>query len=229
VPRLPVDVRRAGTDDLDDLLVLWAQARDEVARSGRSVGAPADQLRPRLQAALAGDDLHLLLARWDGRPAAYAAVRAVAPTPLFEGEAMQIEHLFVTRDLRRHGLARALLAAVAGLAERAGVDQVISSVAPSARESQRFFARLGFAPFVVRRVVTTATLRRRLTGEARRGALEDLLSRRRSLRARRAPSEPDPQVAEPAPAPAAAAVAFGPQPPPTLELPVVSDPAPRLA
>lgn len=226
MPRLTVEVRRAGIDDLDDLLVLWAQAREEVARSGRSVGAPVDQLRPRLQAALEGEELELLIAHWGGRPAGYVAVRAVAPTPLFEGEAMQIEHLFVTRDLRRHGLAHALLSSVAGLAERAGVEQVISSVAPSARESQRFFARLGFAPFVVRRVVTTATLRRRLAGEGRRAGLEDLLYRRRSLRARHPEAVPAAADTPDSPSPV---VAFGPQPAPTLELPVVSDGAPRLA
>ena len=197
MPRLPVEVRRAGADDVDDLLVLWAQAREEAVRAGRPVGAAADQLRPRLEAALAGDDLQLLLARWDGRAAGYVAVRPVAPTPLFEGEGLQIEHIFVARDLRRHGLARALLTAVAQLAERSGLEQVVSSVAPSARESQRFFARLGFTPFVVRRVVSTAGLRRRLAGESRRAGLEDLLSRRRSLRARSPaqPVEPEPSAA----------------------------------
>ncbi len=48
----------------------------------------------------------------------------------------------------------------------------------------RFLARLGFTPLVLRRVVATSTLRRRLAGESKRSALEDLLSRRRSLRAR---------------------------------------------
>ena len=53
-----------------------------------------------------------------------------------------------------------------------------------ALEVHRFLARLGFTPLVLRRVVNTATLRRRLAGESKRSALEDLLSRRRSLRAR---------------------------------------------
>jgi hypothetical protein len=50
----------------------------------------------------------------------------------------------------------------------------------------RFLARLGFTPLVLRRVAATATLRRRLAGESRRSGLEDLLSRRRSSRARSA-------------------------------------------
>ena len=90
----------------------------------------------------------------------------------------------MTAPLRRHGVARALLAGVAGLAERSGADQILSGAPPSAREMHRFLARLGFTPLVLRRVAATATLRRRLAGESRRSALEDLLSRRRSSRAR---------------------------------------------
>jgi hypothetical protein len=69
-------------------------------------------------------------------------------------------------------------------------------------------------------VVTTATLRRRLAGEPRRGAQEDLLSRRRSLRARRPETGP----------PGEPAVTLGPALPPTLEpRPPAPDGAPRLA
>ena len=46
--------------------------------------------------------------------------------PLAEGVALQIEHLFVVPDLRRHGVARALLSAVTGIAERVGADQIVS-------------------------------------------------------------------------------------------------------
>ena len=79
----------------------------------------------------------------------------------------------------------------------------ITSVAPWARDMHRFFARLGFSPVTVRRSVSPAVLRRRLTGEQHRGALEDLLSRRRSLRARARrqpvadPEETPPSVATP--------------------------------
>jgi GNAT superfamily N-acetyltransferase len=206
VTRPPVDVRQAGGGDADDLIELWVQARAEIAGAGRAVlgGAP-DVIRPRLLDALSRqDDLHVLLARWEGRPAGFAVVRVGHLMPLADDDCVQLEHLFVTPSLRRHGVARALLGAVAGLAERHGADQILSGAPPSAREVHRFLARLGFTPLVLRRVTATATLRRRLAGESRRSALEDLLSRRRSLRAKsvRAATPPHGIALVPAPTPA---------------------------
>lgn len=183
--RQPIDVRRAVAGDIEDLLQLWTLAREDIGPLGRAANLVSPgQIRERLQAALLGDEIHVVLARWDGRPAGYTLVRVVPVVALLEGLAVQIEHLYVVADLRRHGVARALLAAVTGIAERVGAEQIISSAPPSARDSHRFLARLGFSPVVVRRVVATAVLRRKLAGEGRRGGLEDLLSRRRSLRAR---------------------------------------------
>jgi GNAT superfamily N-acetyltransferase len=198
VTRQPIDVRRAGAGDLDDLLQLWALAREDVGPLGRpSSSTSVEAIRPRLRAALLGDDIPVVIARWEGRPAGYTLVRVVPVAALLEGLAVQIEQLFVVPEFRRHGVARALLACVTGIADRAGADQIVSSAPPSARDSHRFLARLGFSPVVVRRVVSTSVLRRKLAGECRRGGLEDLLSRRRSLRARAGwPRRP-----EPAPAP----------------------------
>ncbi len=172
VTRPPVDVRQAGTGDADDLIELWVQARTEIAGAGRAaLGGAPDVIRPRLLDALGRQDgLHLLLARWEGRPAGFAVVRIGHLMPLADDDCVQLEHLFVTPSLRRHGVARALLGAVAGLAERHGADQILSGAPPSAREVHRFLARLGFTPLVLRRVTATATLRRRLAGESRRSA-----------------------------------------------------------
>ncbi len=183
--RAPVDVRRAALADVEDLVTLWGRAREELIRGSRGLGAGApEQLRDRVAAALEGGGMQVVIARWSGRPAGYALMRLATLTPLLDGPSLHVEHLFVDSEFRRHGVARALLAAVAGTAERHGVDQIVTSAPPSSRDTHRFLARLGFSPLVVRRVVGTAVLRRRLAGESRRGALEDLLSRRRSMRAR---------------------------------------------
>lgn len=185
VTRQPIDVRRAGIGDVEDLLQLWSLAREDFGPMGRApiVTAP-EQVRPRLRAALLRDDVQVVVARWEGRPAGYTLVRVVPVAALLDGLAVQIEQLYVSPELRRHGVARALLVAVTGIAERVGAEQVISSAPPGARDSHRFLARLGFSPVVVRRVAATSVLRRKLAGEGRRSGLEDLLSRRRSLRAR---------------------------------------------
>jgi GNAT superfamily N-acetyltransferase len=213
------------TRDTEDLLVLWVQARAELGGTGRPLlGSSPDVIRPRLVDALTRrDDLHILLARWQGRPAGFAIVRVGQLMPVFEGECVQLEHLFVTAPLRRHGVARALLAGVAGLAERSGADQILSGAPPSAREMHRFLARLGFTPLVLRRVAATATLRRRLAGESRRSGLEDLLSRRRSSRARSNRLATPPgglMLSPPVPAPAAEAQDVVP----VVDLPAVERP-----
>lgn len=184
--RPPVEVRRACIDDLDDLLHLWSTSREELGRGVRAVaGPPPDQLRPRLRESLTVADAPILIARHEGAPAGYALLR-LAPVLAVDGTALHIDHLYVVPALRRRGVARALLVAATSVAERNGADQVLAGAPPSARDAHRFLARLGFSPLVVRRVVGTAHLRRRLSGEGQRRGLDDLLSRRRSLRARAA-------------------------------------------
>jgi GNAT superfamily N-acetyltransferase len=188
VTRSLVDVRRAAVGDLDDVLALWAQARRERAERGRPTPGteiPVEQLAPRLAEALAANQVEILLARRDGRPAGFLTVHETPLTFLADQPSLSIDHLYVAPSARRLGVARAMLGHVAGRAERSGADQIVSSVTPWARATHRFFARLGFSPVMVRRSVAPATLRRRLAGESHRGALEDLLARRRSLRARK--------------------------------------------
>jgi GNAT superfamily N-acetyltransferase len=214
VPRPSLDVRRAGPEDVEDLLGLWLEARREVVPLGRSmlVGSP-ETARPLLVQALQAREVEILLAHLDRRPAGFVIIRTGRLTPMCESSVLEIDHLFVTRELRRHGVGRALLAGVAAEAERRGAEQVVSNAAPMARDTQRFFARLGFSPLVTLRAAPTGTLVRRLAGTSRTGAaLEDLISRRRRLRARGAIAALQ-QVRE-APVPA----------PPTVELPLIPEP-----
>jgi GNAT superfamily N-acetyltransferase len=177
------EVWRVGVDDLEEVLLLWSLARPDLTQNGRPL-PPAEQVRPRLAASLASGELEVLLARWEGRSAGFAVLGRPPASALSGTSTLTIEHLYVIADLRRHGIARALLNGVVLYAERCGVEQVATSVPPWSRETHRFFARLGFSPVVVRRVASTGTLRRKLAGPAGRGSLEELLSRRRSLRGR---------------------------------------------
>lgn len=180
--RLAVEVRSAELADLPAVLRLWAAGRDEMVRLGRAA-APVEQIAPRLEHGVRTGALEVLIARREGRPAGFVVLRQT-PLSFLQEPALSIDELFVEREHRRHGVARAMLTQVASRAEHGGADQIVSSVTPLARETHRFFARLGFIPLTVRRAVTPATLRRRLSHEPGRGGLEDLLSRRRSLRAR---------------------------------------------
>jgi len=185
VARHCLEVRAAGAGDLDALLVLWAQARAEMVAAGRHIPVvPADAVRSRLVEVLADRRLDVLLAVQDGEAVGFALLRTAGLNPLVTMPVLQVDQLFVAATARRRGVGRALVAAVAAAADRAGVDQVVCNVVPGSRETHRFYARLGFRPMVVRRGTSVPALRRRLVGDGRRPALEDLLSRRRSLRAR---------------------------------------------
>jgi GNAT superfamily N-acetyltransferase len=184
VARALVDVRPVSVEDLPSVLELWAEGAEEINRTGRAA-VPADQISSRLAEAMATGQIEILLARNQGRPAGFLVLRESSLGFLVDQVALYVDQLFVAPEFRRHGVARAMLSHVATRAERSGAEQIVSSVTPWARETHRFFARLGFAPVTVRRSVTPSVLRRRLAGDRHhRHGLEDLLSRRRSLRAR---------------------------------------------
>jgi predicted N-acetyltransferase YhbS len=96
--------------------------------------------------------------------------------------AMVVNHLVVHGGHRRRGVGRALLAGVVRSADERGVEHVVVSASTGDRDANRYLARLGFSPMVVRRIASTTTLRRSL-------GMSDLLTRagrrRRSLRALR--------------------------------------------
>ena len=70
--------------------------------------------------------------------------------------------LHVTHSAQHKGVGNALLEVAAEFALASGVESVAVDVPPTMREANRFFARVGFAPVVTRRVMPSASLKRRL-------------------------------------------------------------------
>ena len=74
------------------------------------------------------------------------------------------------------------MAAAVAFAEEFGAEHVVVNVFPQLREANRFYARLGFCPLVVRRVASTAGLRRKLEPQpVASRPLARVLARRRSV------------------------------------------------
>jgi GNAT superfamily N-acetyltransferase len=182
VTRSTVLVSPAGSEDLTHVLDLWSAAREE-AGSPRIDSAGKDGRRL-LTHVLSRDGVQMFVARHDGFPVGYLLLTSGPLLPLVDSPSVCIEHLYVRPEVRHRGVATSLIAASTTYAERIGAEQMTSNVPSSEREPNRFFARLGFSPFVVRRVVAVGTLRRRLAGDTFRGSVETTLLRRRSLRAR---------------------------------------------
>jgi GNAT superfamily N-acetyltransferase len=178
-------VRRVGADapaeDLDSLATLWVGARAsylsaEVAASTLSVATT-------LREALRAECVEVFLARADQQDVGFVVISRGPLLPLLDDVSVSIEHLYVVEEARRLGVGHALLARVTARAEQLGASQIATNVPAPGRDVQRFFARLGFGPFVVRRVTSVTSLRRRLAWEDH-PRLDATVLRRRSLRAR---------------------------------------------
>lgn len=187
--RVPVPTRAAVPEDVPALIGLWAELRQVGGRAERAVNPTlAADVGDRLRALIAQRDARVIVALVDDVPVGMAIVQAGYVTPLSDATAVHLNHLVVTDGQRHHGVGHALVAAAASLAEEWGIEHVVSHVYPSMRDANRFFARLGFAPLVVRRIAPVAALRRRLAAAERplvRPARLDVARRRSRLRGSR--------------------------------------------
>lgn len=178
-----IAVRRAVVTDLGVLLDLLAELRLTTGRSSRPLLRETLALGERLQELMVTDTATILLAESaDQGPVGMAILTSAPLTSLTEVPAMRMDYTMVARRARRRGVGRALLAAAALQAETLGADQLAVAVLPSDREGNRFYARLGFAPVIVRRTTSVPALVRKLAASERRGTVDDLTRRRLARR-----------------------------------------------
>ena len=169
---------------------LWRAARVEGGSTPDAALRAASE--GRIADALAREDVNAYVASVGGTIAGFMVLTTSPLSGLIDAPSVSVDQLYVVPECRRSGVAHALLSRAAGFAETLGCEQIATCVPAQAREANRFFARLGFSSYVVRRVTPTSALRRRLAGEEPRAGLDQVLSRRRSLRARSARSTPAP-------------------------------------
>lgn len=170
-----VHVRIATQDDLPVVVTLWGQLQDGAGRST----ATDDELTERFSTILDSPTTRVVVATYDEAIEGMAVLSTTTLGPLSTAPAVHIAHAVVEGGTRRRGVGRALVAAAAAYAEDIGAEHVTVSVYPGLREANRFYARLGFTPFVVRRLASTSTLVRKLaSGEHPVAATEELTRRR---------------------------------------------------
>lgn len=182
-----VAVREARQEDMPELLTMWDELRDMGGRLERAMPHPdRETVRAGLEQVGTDPDARVLVATVDGEVAG-AVVLSVTPlAPLLDVRAVHAHYLHVREGFRGRGVGKALLAASVTFADEVGAEHVSTSVPPRMRDTQRFYARLGFAPVMVRRSVPVSVLRRRLSGGPASLVAEHLVARRRSLRRVRA-------------------------------------------
>ena len=186
MPRPSVFVRQASRKDAGELLDMWSELRELTRTMDRAAPVPTERgVHERLDAAEADPNLRILVAELDDQVAGMAVLTHQPYAVLFDTRSVHLHFMHVRPAHRRRGVGHALVAAAAAFAEEVGAEQMMTSTLPQTRDENRFFARLGFSPVVIRRAATVATVRRRLAADAGTvTAVEDLLARRRSMRTR---------------------------------------------
>ena len=186
--RPPVSVRDATSDDVQELVEMWGELRVLAGRLDRGGAAPTEAgVLRRLHDVADDPDRRLVVATLGGEIVGTALLSHEPVAALADVGAVHVHYLHVRPAHRRRGIGGALLAAAVSFAEECGAEHVVANVSSQLREAQRFYARLGFGPVVVRRVAPVSVLRRRLTAErASRGRapVDELSARRRTARAR---------------------------------------------
>jgi GNAT superfamily N-acetyltransferase len=189
VARPSVLTRTANKDDLSVLLLLWDELREVGGRAERAVNPiTAVDVGSCMLALLDDPGYRVVLAFVSDVPAGMAIMRVTSPDPLSGNQLVYVAHLVVSRPNRHKGVGHALLSAAVDYASARQVDHVSVAVYPSLRETNRFYARLGFAPAAVHRIAPVSVLRRRL-GTDRGGSLLADSVRRRSRSVRQVPTQ----------------------------------------
>lgn len=185
--RATVSVRTAGADDVPAVMQMWGEMREQASRIERAGPAPTHQeVVDRLRQINEDPTTRALLALVGAEPIGMTILTAAPTSPLCDQLAVHVHYLYVRELARRRGAGQAMLAAAAAFADEVGAEHVTTSAPPQLRDTNRFLARLGFAPVVVRRSVTVVMLRRQL-GAARLAATPDhVLARARSMKRLRA-------------------------------------------
>lgn len=182
MPRPCVAVRDACPADLPALVEMWAELRDLRGLLERALPCSSeDAVLDRLELVNSDPNSRGLVATVDGEVAGMVLLVASAYAPLFDQRAVHAHYLHVREGFRRRGVGKALLAAAVSFADEVGAEHVVTSVLPQLRDTQRFYARLGFGPVAVHRSASVSVLRRRLSGGTAGNLAEHLVARRKSL------------------------------------------------
>ena len=183
--RTHVRVRPAEFGDVAALVLLLRATDLQLSAFGARMfqADTIEHLPERLALMLSGTERDVLVAIDDGTGDVVGmivvsddSVGEVTPTPV-----LNVTHLAVSPQHRRRGVGRALLAATVHLADQRRIENIVATAVTGSREANRYLARLGFAPLVVRRIAPTSVLRRTL-GISDSGDRLALLRRARLVR-----------------------------------------------
>jgi GNAT superfamily N-acetyltransferase len=185
--RGPVIIRDAEVGDADALQQIWLDFASGPDRPGRPA-ASTDQIRRAIGRLRAEAAERLLVAVVDDAPVGVAHLRRAPLSPIHDEEAVHVGYLHVLSGHRRRGIGKQLLDVATGWAEENESSHIVASVAATARDANRFLARLGLGQVAVVRASTVAHLRSRLPAVGVRSSATNVVAARRLMRSSRRPA-----------------------------------------
>ncbi len=175
-----VVVRDAVASDAADLVGIW-----------EDIGHTADKMcftttvedTERAMARLDTDPSErLVVALLDDALVGVAHLRRATISPIHDEDAVHVGNLHVLSHYRRRGVGTSLMLAATEWAEEKDSKHVVASAAATARDSNRFLARLGMGKAAVVRASTVAGLRARLSTAPAKPVATNVIATRRLMR-----------------------------------------------
>lgn len=169
--RAALPVREAGDRDIPAIMHLTATVLDEAdghAHAGVRRLLEGPDMRSRqtqFEKLLTDANVRVIVATDpldDTTITGVAVLSEDTISAVFESPAIFVNYLLVPGTFRNRGVGKALLSEATRYADRCGAKHLIVGVSSTTRETNRYYARLGFAPLVVRRIASVAHLRKSL-------------------------------------------------------------------
>ena len=182
--RRPVSVRDVEVDDAEALQSIWHDFAVEPSRpSGPE--ASLDQIRRAICRLQTESSERLLVAVVDDSPVGVVHLRRAPLSPIHDEDAVHVGYLHVLSEYRRRGVGKQLLGSAADWAEEKDTTHIVASVAATARDANRFLARLGLSQVAVVRAATVAQLRSKLSAAGVKPQTSNVVAVRRLMRSSR--------------------------------------------
>lgn len=181
--RHQVMLRPAKDSDATSLATVW----DDALRRGDRAQQIED-VRRLVDRVSATHEERIVVAEVDGEVVGAVHLAATTLTPINLEPVLRAVSPHVLPAHRRHGVGTALMEAAVSFAEELGIACIGTAVNASARDSNRFMARLALGPAAMLRVAPTGAVKGRLAaqrpGPVRHAgrALPRVLAARRSMR-----------------------------------------------
>lgn len=156
-PRSLVTLREATAEDAQFLAGIWS----ELLRRG-DVEEQRSDIEGLIASALASTDQRILIAEYDANLAGAVYLKIATVTPLNLTPTLFVLAPFVVSRYRRRGVGRALMDAALTWAEESGITHISTAAGHSARDANRYLARLGLGASAVLRGGSTQAMRDRL-------------------------------------------------------------------